>query len=141
MLLDLASELGSGLAYGAIGILLLAAGYVVIDLVTPGKLGDLIYTERNANAAWVVASGLLAIGAIVAVAIISSHDDFVKGIAYTAGYGGLGVVLLGLSFLLIDRFTPGELGVICTDVERHPAVMVTVAAHLSLGAIIAAAIS
>ena len=52
---DLAFGLLSGLAYAAVGLVLLAVGYAAIDLITPGRLGQLIYVERNANAAAVVA--------------------------------------------------------------------------------------
>ena len=138
---ELAEGLLSGLAYGGAGIVLLVLGYVVIDVLTPGKLGELIYTERNGNAALILASGLIAIAAIVTTAIITSADDFSEGIANTFGYGVLGIFLLGLSFVVVDRLTPGKLGVICTDRDPHPAVYVTVAAHLAMGAIVAAAIS
>ena len=79
---DLAFDLLSGLAYGALGLVLLALGYGAIDLLTPGRLSDLIYRERNWNAAAVVASGLVAIATINVTAIITSHDDLDKGLAY-----------------------------------------------------------
>ena len=141
MLTDVAEEAISGLAYGGAGIVLLILGYGVLDLVTPGNLRRLIYDERNKNAALVLASGLLAIATIVATAIFTSHDDFTQGLADTAGYGVLGVILLGVSFVILDKLTPGDLGVICTDREPHPAVYVTVATQLAIGLIVAAAIS
>lgn len=141
MLTDIAEEALSGLGYGAAGIVLLMLGYGVLDLVTPGNLRRLIYDERNKNAALVLSSGLLAIAIIVATAILTSADDFSRGIADTAGYGALGVALLGISFVIVDKLTPGELGVICTDREPHPAVYVTVATQLAVGLIVAAAIS
>ena len=138
---DLAEGMLSGVGYAVVGMLLLAAGYKVLDVLLPGDLGVLIYTERNTNAALVVASTLLAIGAIVTTAIVTSDDELARGLGNAAGYGLLGVVLLAASFILADRLTPGSLGVICTDTNRHPAVYVTVASHLAVGAIIAAAIS
>jgi hypothetical protein len=138
---DLAFDLLAGLAYGAIGLLLLAAGYIAIDVLTPGRLSDLIYRDRNWNAAAVVASGLIAIATIVVTAIITSHDDLDQGLAYAASFGILGVILLVVSFLVVDKFTPGDLGEIVCDQDRHPAVVVTVANHIAVGAIVAAAIS
>ena len=138
---DFASGLGGGLAYGVVGLVLLVAGWYLIDLVTPGRLGELIYEQRNANAALVVASGFVAIGAIVTTAIVSSEDDLADGLLSAGGYGIVGLILLGLSFEVVDRLTPGDLGAIVTEQERHPAVYVTVAAHLAMGAIVAAAIS
>lgn len=138
---DLAEGMLSGLGYGLVGMLLLAVGYKVLDVLLPGDLGKLIYTDRNRNAALVVASALIAVGTIVTTAIVTSDDEFLRGLGNTAGYGLLGVVMLAVAFVLADRLTPGELGTICTDPEPHPAVYVTVASHLAVGAILAAAIS
>ena len=141
VLSDLADGMLSGLAFAAIGLALLVVGYKVLDALLPGDLSAQIYTERNANAALVVAAGLVALGTIVTTAIVTSADEFGRGVANTAGYGLLGVVLLALSFVIMDRLTPGNLGVICTSSERHPAVYVTVATLLTVGAIMSAAIS
>ncbi len=138
---DLGKGMLSGLGYGAIGLVLLAVGYKVIDALLPGDLGTQIYTERNANAALVVAAGLVALGAIVTTAIVTSDEEFGRGAANAAGYGLLGVVLLAVAFVVMDRLTPGKLGVICTSEERHPAVYVTMATLLTVGAIVSAAIS
>jgi uncharacterized membrane protein YjfL (UPF0719 family) len=138
---DLAFDLLAGLAYGVLGLVLLALGYGAIDLVTPGRLSDLIYRDRCMNAAAVVSSGLIAIATIVTTAIITSHDDLDEGLASAGGFGLLGIVLLVVSFLVVDKLTPGELGEIVTHQEQHPAVLVTVANHLAVGAIVAAAIS
>jgi uncharacterized membrane protein YjfL (UPF0719 family) len=138
---DLAEGMLAGVGYAAVGMVLLAVGYKVLDALLPGDLGVLIYTERNTNAALVVASTLVAVSTIVTTAILTSDDELARGLGFAAGYGLLGVVLLAASFMLADRLTPGSLGVICTDTNRHPAVYVTVASHLAVGAIIAAAIS
>lgn len=138
---DIGVELLAGLAYGVVGLGLLLLGYVVIDLLTPGQLGEIVYVRRSANAAAVVASGLVAIGTIVTTAILTSEDDVVRGLLSAAGYGLLGIVLLAVSFAVIDRLTPGDLGAMLTDEGWHPAAMITAAAHVALGAVVAAAIS
>jgi hypothetical protein len=138
---DLAFDLLAGMAYGALGLVLLALGYGAIDLLTPGRLTDVIYRDRNWNAAAVVASGLVAIATINVTAIITSHDDLDQGLAYAGTFGVLGIVLLAISFVVVDKFTPGELGEIVCQAEGHPAVVVTVANHIAVGAIVAAAIS
>ena len=141
LLNDLAAGLLSGLGYAALGVVLLALGYKVIDWLTPGDLNDLVYAQRNRNAALLASSGLLAIGVIVVTAILTSDDSFGRGIADAAGYGLLGIVLLAVSFKVVDALTPGDLGIICTDAEPHPAVWVTAVSHLVMGAVLAAAIS
>ena len=138
---DLAGDIAAGLAYCGVGLVLLAVGFFVIDVLIPGDLADLIYRERNFNAAVTVASGLVAIGTIVVVAILTSEDSLGEGLASTAAFGVLGILLLAIAFKLVDLVTPGELGEICSDPEHQPAVWVTVATQLALGAVVAAAIS
>jgi uncharacterized membrane protein YjfL (UPF0719 family) len=138
---DLATGLLSGLGYAAVGIVLLALGYKVIDWVTPGDLNRLVYEQRNRNAALMVSSGLLGIGLIIVTAILTADDDFVDGVTSAAGYGLLGVALTAIAFKIVDALTPGDLGIICTDTEPHPAVWVTAVTHVVMGAVLAAAIS
>lgn len=52
------------LAYGAVGTALMALGFALVDLATPGKLRDLIWAQGNRNAAILLASGLLGVGVI-----------------------------------------------------------------------------
>ncbi|MET7965862.1 DUF350 domain-containing protein [Micromonospora sp. NPDC005305] len=129
------------LAYGVVGVALMAVGYVLVDLATPGKLHELIWAERNRNAALLLASNLAGVGIIVVAAIAASADDFALGLVGAAAYGILGLVIMAASFLLLDMATPGKLGEILVDPEPHPAVWVSAVVHLATGAIIAAAIS
>ncbi|MEU5562969.1 DUF350 domain-containing protein [Micromonospora musae] len=137
----LVTDLLVTLAYGMIGVLLMGIGYVLVDLATPGRLKELIWTDRNRNAAVLLASNLAAVGVIVVAAIAASEDDFVLGIVGATAYGILGLVIMAAAFLLLDALTPGRLGQILVDPEPHPAVWVSAVVHLATGAIIAAAIS
>lgn len=141
MLQTLVPDLLLTLAYGVVGIALMGLGYGLVDLATPGRLNQLIWNERNRNAALLLASNLLSVGIIVVAAIVASEDDFVVGLVGAASYGFLGLVIMAAAFLLLDLATPGRLGEILVDPEPHPAVWVTAAIHLAAGAIIAAAIS
>lgn len=138
---DLAVELAEIAAWGAVAIALLAIGYCVIDLLTPGRLGQLIYTEHNVNAAVVVASGVIAVGTIVTASILTSLDGFTEGLLSAAAFGLVGIALLAVAFLVLDRLTPGDLGAVVTDPTPNPAAWVLAANHVALGAILAAAIS
>jgi len=141
MLADLASGLVTGLAYGGVGAVLMVIGFVVVDLLTPGKLGELIWVRRNRNAALVLASGLAGTALIVVTAILTSEDSFAKGIVSTIGYGLVGLLLMAVSFFVVDLLTPGRLGDILVQDEPHPAAWVTAVAHVAVAAIVAAAIS
>lgn len=139
---DLGYDVLASLLYGLVGIALMLAGFFVIDLLTPGRLGQLITVERRRDVGTVVASAMLAVGAIVTSAILSSDGDLSHGLAESAGYGLVGILLLGVAFAAIDRITPGSLGEILADEHEDPAVAwVTAASLLGVGAIIAAAIS
>jgi uncharacterized membrane protein YjfL (UPF0719 family) len=139
---DLGTELASGLLYGVVGIALLALGFFVIDMLTPGRLGRQLTVDRNANAGVIVASGLLAIGIIVTAAIVASEGSLTKGLGQAAGFGLIGILLLGLAFAVLDVITPGKLGDSLMGEEGHePMVFVMAAALLSVGGIVAAAIS
>ena len=138
---DLLVELGEIAAWGALAIALLGIGYLVIDVLTPGRLGQLIYAEHNVNAAVVVASGVVAVGAIVTTSILTSLDGFGAGLVSAAAFGLVGIALLAVSFLVLDRLTPGDLGAIVTDAAPNPAAWVLAANHVALGAILAAAIA
>ncbi len=141
MFTTIGAGLLSALAFGAVGTLLLALGYVLVDLVTPGKLHEQIWVDRNRNAALVLVSGLAGVAIIVTTAILTSEDGLAAGLLSTALYGVLGIVFMAVAFLLLDVATPGKLGALLVQEEPHPAVWITATINVALGAIIAAAIS
>ncbi|ADU05707.1 protein of unknown function DUF350 [Micromonospora sp. L5] len=136
----LVTDLLVTLAYGVVGVVLMAIGYVLVDVATPGKLHELIWVERNRNAALLLSSNLLGVGTIVVAAIVASDDDFTLGLIGAGAYGILGLVIMAAAFVLLDVATPGKLGELLVDPEPHPAVWVSATVHLATGAIIAAAI-
>jgi uncharacterized membrane protein YjfL (UPF0719 family) len=138
---DLSRGVLATLCYAGVGSVVMALGYHVLDRITPGELRHLVYTHRNRNAALLAVAHLLALATIVTTAILTSADDLGRGVLDAAVYGLLGIALLAGSFKLVDLATPGDLGEIVTDQEVHPATWVTAAFQLSLGAVLAAAIS
>ena len=140
MLSDVFSEVGIAATYGLAGLLLMAVGFVLVDVLTPGNLREQIWVQRHRNAAILLASNLIGVGIIVATAIAASHGDWAQGILSTLAYGLLGLVLMGLSFVVIDAVTPGKLGALLMEEQAHPAVFVSGASHLSVSAIVAVAI-
>src|ERR1044072_2555404 len=105
MLQDLLEGAGRSIAYGLVGIGLMALGYVLIDLLTPGRLRDLIWAERNPNASLLLAANQLGIALIVFTAIFTSYDSFVDGLASTLIFGVLGIAIMGLAFMVLDWMT------------------------------------
>jgi uncharacterized membrane protein YjfL (UPF0719 family) len=141
MIVDLAVGVVGTVAYAAVGVVLMGLGYGLVDLLTPGKLGELIWHERNPNAALVLLSGLAGVGLIVVTAILTSDDAIVRGLLSTVVYGLLGIVLMGAAFLLLDAVTPGKLGETVTEHALHPAAWVTAVVHLAVAGIIAASVT
>jgi Na+-transporting methylmalonyl-CoA/oxaloacetate decarboxylase beta subunit len=138
---DLLSGAGRSVVFGLVGIGLMALGYLLIDLLTPGKLRDLIWIEKNPNAALLLAANQIGISAIVFTAIFTSYSNFGQGLASTVLFGVIGIAVMGLAFLVLDWLTPGKLGdVICTP-ERHPGALVSAASHFGAALIVCACIA
>ncbi len=137
----------AGLAYGAsyslLGILLLMLGFAALDAVTPGHLGrHLTDGEGSANAAVVVSAGFLGLGAVIFTAIWRNADaGFGSALGWTAAFGALGVLLQIVSFLVLDRLTPGSLRDLVVSPRLHPGSFVAGAAQLSVSAIVCASIA
>ncbi|HEV8568018.1 MAG TPA: DUF350 domain-containing protein [Actinoplanes sp.] len=141
MLEDLLSGAGRSIVFGIVGIGLMAVGFVLIDVLTPGKLRELIWVDRNPNAALLLAANQLGIASIVFTAIFTSYDSFGQGLASTVIFGIIGIAIMGFAFLVLDWLTPGKLGeVICTP-ERHPGATVSAASHFGAALIVCACIA
>lgn len=138
---DLAGGVLATLAFAAVGTFVLALGYVVLDAITPGNLRHLVYADHNRNAAVLAGANVLALAGIITTAIATSDDDLAQGVVDALVYGLLGIALMAAAFKVLDKLTPGNLGDICTDPEGTPAVYVTAAFQVALGAVLAAAIS
>lgn len=138
---DLVGGVLATLAYAGVGAVVLALGYVVLDAITPGNLRHLVYSDHNGNAAVLAGANVLALGGIVTTAIVTADDQLAVGVVDAAVYGLLGIALLAGAFKVLDLLTPGDLGKICTDPDGSPAVFVTAAFQLALGAVLAAAIA
>jgi uncharacterized membrane protein YjfL (UPF0719 family) len=139
---DTLHDIGATLAYGAVGIALMALGYLVVEVTTPGRLGRQIWTEANRGAALLLGVKLIGVGAIVTTAIVTSDNDLGQGLVDTAVYGGIGIVLMVVAFYLLDLITPGRLGVTLVDgAVIHPAGWVMAAADIAIAAIVCGAVS
>jgi uncharacterized membrane protein YjfL (UPF0719 family) len=141
VLQDLLSGAGRSIVFGLVGIGLMAVGYLLVDLLTPGKLRDLIFIEKNPNAGLLLAANQLGIAAIVFTAIFTSYDSFGQGLASTVIFGIIGIAIMGVAFLVLDLMTPGKLGEVICSPERHPAALVSAASHFGAALIICACIA
>ncbi|MEV4201267.1 DUF350 domain-containing protein [Micromonospora globbae] len=141
MLEDLLGGAWQSIVFGVVGVALMAAGFLLVDLLTPGRLRELIWVRRNGNAALLLAANQLGIAGIVFTAVLTSYSDFAKGLASTLIFGLIGLLIMALAFFVLDLLTPGRLGeIICAD-EPHPAARVSAATHLGAALIVCACIA
>ena len=141
MLEDLLSGAWQSLVFGVVGVGLMAAGFGLVDLLTPGRLRELIWVRRNSNAALLLAANQLGIAGIVFTAILTSYSDFTKGLASTIVFGLVGLGIMALAFFVLDLLTPGKLGQIIGSDESHPAAWVSAATHFGAALIVCACIA
>ncbi|WP_020523327.1 DUF350 domain-containing protein [Catelliglobosispora koreensis] len=138
---DIFSGAWQSLVFGLVGIMLMAVGFVVVDLLTPGKLRELIWTDRSHNAALLLAANQLGIALIVFTAIFTSYGEFSKGLVSTILFGLIGIGLMALAFYVLDWLTPGKLGDLIAEKTPHPAAKVVAASHFGAALIVCACIS
>lgn len=142
LLRHLGFESTAMLAYSFVGILLMALGFLMVDLLTPGSLRKQIWEERNRNSALLLASNLIAVAMVAAMSIfVTTYDTVWVGVASSFIYGVLSLAIMGVAFLLLDLMTPGRLGELVTCKDKHPAVYVSAAMHLAVALIIVAGLT
>ncbi|MDH6228521.1 MULTISPECIES: DUF350 domain-containing protein [Streptomyces] len=66
---DFGKGLLSTAVFGLLGLVMMAVAFLVVDLVTPGKLGATLVDPEPHPAVWVTASCNLAVAAIVSASI------------------------------------------------------------------------
>ncbi|MGW0240998.1 DUF350 domain-containing protein [Micromonospora chalcea] len=141
MLGDLLDGAWQSIVFGIVGVALMAAGFLLVDVLTPGKLRELIWVRRNGNAALLLAANQLGIAGIVFTAVLTSYSSFTKGLASTVVFGLVGLLVMALAFLVLDLLTPGRLGDVIAAEESHPAAKVSAATHFGAALIVCACIA
>lgn len=129
------------LLFFVIGFAVLGLGFLALDLLTPGDLRRQVYTDRNPNAAILLASNHLALAIIVVTAILTSADSLAQGLVDSAVYGLLGVVLQAIALRLLDVFVPGHLRNLVNEPRMNGAAWAVGISLLAIGAVNAAALS
>jgi uncharacterized membrane protein YjfL (UPF0719 family) len=134
-------DIGYTFAYAGVGVVMLALGFLALDLLTPGKLAKHVWDERSINAGIVLSSGFLGIGVVIWAAIwYHATNGFGEALQYTVVFGLIGVVLQAVAYVLLDLITPGKLGDAICDTRFHPASLVTAASQLAVSLVVVASI-
>jgi uncharacterized membrane protein YjfL (UPF0719 family) len=137
---------GIALLYGMVGFVVMAVGFIALDLVTPGKLVHVVWTERNRGAAVLLAGQTIAIGLVIEQSIRASESELglSQGLFSTLLYGLAGVVVMTLISVVVGMLTPGRLGHAVLDdngTSPHPAAWVQAAMYLGTAFMVGAAVS
>ncbi|MFF4416984.1 DUF350 domain-containing protein [Streptosporangium sp. NPDC001559] len=141
---SLAETLGRGAlaiaSYAALGVILLIIGFYVIDLAIPGKLSRLIRVDRNPNATMLTASGLTAVGLIVAASIWSSGGALHEGLLATLVFGLAGIAVQTVAMLAFDRVVGISVRELVTESDLQPGTRLLAVTHVVIGLITAVAV-
>ena len=130
------------LAYTGVGLAILVAGFYVLDLMTPGKLGTLVM-EGNPGAGLLAGVTLFSLGLIQYFAIYFTGAGW-DGLVDAGVFGLVGVATQAIGFVALDLLIPGKLADHCFDgaAERvHPAAYVTAGIQLAVALVICAALT
>ncbi|GED96675.1 DUF350 domain-containing protein [Gordonia crocea] len=128
-------------AYGLVGLAVLVVAYLAVDLVTPGRLRDLLWRENHQNSVLLTAGFLISVGVVYAAGARAGMmtEHLWQGLLFAAAYSLVAIALMSFSFVLIDWLTPGRLGELL--LTGNPAVVwiniiVFVVLGVSMGAVL-----
>ena len=127
------------LAYSGVGLVVLVVGFFVLDLLTPGKLGQLVM-EGNPGAGLLAATGLASLGLILYFAIHFTGAGW-DGLDDAAIFGLVGVLVQAVGFFVLDMVIPGKLGDHCFNPTLHPAAYVTAGIQVSVALVVCASLT
>jgi uncharacterized membrane protein YjfL (UPF0719 family) len=127
------------LAYSGVGLVVLVVGFIVLDLLTPGKLGQLVM-EGNPGAGLLAATGLASLGLILYFAIHFTGAGW-NGLDDAAIFGLVGVLVQAIGFTILDLLIPGKLADHCFNPTLHPAAWVSAGIQLSVALVVCASLT
>jgi uncharacterized membrane protein YjfL (UPF0719 family) len=127
------------LAYSGVGLVILVLGFIVLDLLTPGKLGHLVM-EGNPGAGLLAATALASLGLILYFSIYFTGAGW-NGLDDAAIFGVVGVAAQAVGFFVLDLLIPGKLAQHCFEPKMHPAAWVTAGIQISVALVICASLT
>ena len=113
----------------------------MVDVLTPGKLRQLVFIDRRPNAVMLACANYIALAAVIISAITNSYSQLGQGLVGVAVYGLMGVVLQGIAILSMHFVIPGDFHEHIDEPELHPAAFATAVMLLAVGGVTAAALS
>ena len=127
--------------YFLVGMAVLLVGFYVVDVLTPGKLRQLVFIDRRPNAVVVAGAMYIALTTVIITAITTSYSQLGQGLVGVAVYGLMGVILLGLALLTMHLLIPGNFHEHVDEPTLHPGSFAVALILLAVGGVTAAALS
>lgn len=138
---SLAQNVVAAILYFIVGVGVLAAGFLMADILTPGTLRRLVFVERRPNAVAVASGMYVALAMVVISAIVASSNELGQGLVDAAVYGLVGVVLQGLALVVLEAVVPGRFRDLIGEERLHPGAVATAVMLIAVGGVNAAALS
>ena len=127
--------------YFLVGMAVLVLGFIMVDVLTPGKLRQMVFVDRRPNAVVLACAMYIALATVIITAIANSYSQLGQGLVGVAVYGLIGVVLQGIALLTLHLVIPGDFHEHVDEPGLHPAAFATAVMLLAVGGVTAAAVS
>jgi uncharacterized membrane protein YjfL (UPF0719 family) len=127
--------------YFVVGMAVLVVGFFMVDVLTPGKLRQMVFIDRRPNAVVLACAMYVALAIVIISAIVNSYSQLGQGLVGVAVYGLMGVVLQGIALLTLHVVIPGNFHEHVDEPQLHPASFATAVMLLAVGGVTAAAVS
>ena len=127
--------------YFLVGMAVLVVGFFMVDVLTPGKLRQMVFVDRRPNAVVLACAMYIALAAVIISAITNSYSQLGQGLIGVAVYGFMGVILQGIALLTLHLVIPGNFHEHVDEPELHPASFAVALMLLAVGGVTAAAVS
>ena len=127
--------------YFLVGVIVLIAGFVMVDVLTPGNLRQLVFIDRRPNAVVLASAMYVALATVIIAAINTSSNQLGQGLLGVAIYGTVGVILQGIALFILQIAVPGRFDEHVEEPALHPAAFATATMLLAVGGVTAAALS
>src|SRR5688500_12282578 len=122
---------GQTLAYAGVGFAILAAGFFLVDALTPGNLGRQVMEDGNPNASVLLGAFLISLGLVEWFAIFFTGSGW-GGLDDAIVFGVVGLATQAVGFVILDLVTPGRLGAVLMRDAFHPGSLVAAAMQISI---------
>ncbi|WP_211439429.1 DUF350 domain-containing protein [Corynebacterium glutamicum] len=126
------------LSYFVLAAVILVVGFVILDLITPGKLHELVFVHHLPNAAVITVAQQVSIGIIVVTAVLTSSDILSEGLLETAVFGALGLVIQMVVMAVLEAVIPGRFRDLVEDPKLRSGAVVAAVILIVVGTVNAA---